>query len=264
MLVRATNFLKMAFVTCLRQAFGSDVTPAEYRYSENENDPNCKLRIYRAFPQRMFRPPCLIVTAEAADAKIRYLDEEHVKDIYGVVEEVLNDNVSVVPVYRINSVKDVSGTLYTEGTDFTLDYKTGKFTWINTRPPQYFCDYETLTFIDKFKTIPVSRIAQSQLEVPVTITVYALRTTDRERLTDLVILYTRYVFREKFKPYMTYLNIRVKGETQTTWDNQPLFSNAVTIDCWTQYKSELPQKLFDLISQINLSIEVEKLTNELP
>ena len=86
-----------------------------------------------------------------------------------------------------------------------------------------------------------------------------MRTTDRERLTDLVVLYVRHVFREKFKPFITYIDIRIGGETQTTWDNQPLFSNTVTIDCWTQYKSELPLKLYELIQKINLNIITQEI-----
>jgi len=259
MIVRYTNFLKLSFVVLLRTAFGDATTPSDYRYLEDENDPNCKLRIYRAFPKRTFNPPILVVSADQGDARMRYLEDEEVQSVYRVTNEtVVNDTVSAPPVRNLVEVKDDVQT-YTEGTDFTLDATAGVFTWITPKPATYFTTYDTFKFISKDFTTLYSKIVQSQMRIPVKITVYALSTTDRERLTDLVVLYFRHVFRSKLKQFTTYSDIRVGGETQTVWDNQQLFSNTVTVDCWSAYAHEVPYNLFNLIEQINLDIEIQNL-----
>ncbi|MEM2986559.1 MAG: hypothetical protein QXV60_00460 [Nitrososphaerota archaeon] len=254
------------FVAALREAFKHPTTPEDYRYDEDENDPTkCKLRIYRAFPQRQFRPPCLVVNTAASDAKFRYLGEEAVRDIYRVTNEtVTNDALYAFPILRIKEVKDDIGTIYIEGTDFTFDYKNNFFNWIHTKPSLYFCTYDTFKFISKDYTVITAKKIESQIEVPVRITIYALRTTDRERLTDLVILYTRSVFRDKFKPFTTYLNISIGGETEETWENAPLFINTVTIDCWSHYSHEIDYSLYTVIEKINIQAEVQRLAEGLP
>lgn len=74
MIVRLAQFIKLAFVALLRTAFESDVVPEEYRYNADEK--LSKLQIYREFPRRIFRPPCIVVTANAGDANIQVLGEE--------------------------------------------------------------------------------------------------------------------------------------------------------------------------------------------
>ena len=263
MIIKATNFLKLAFVVALREAFAHTTTPSDYRYLANENDPNCKLRIYRAFPKRQFNPPALIINAEAADARFRYLDDEFVSNIYRVTDEqVNNDALSVVPVMRIAGVRDQLQQTYEEGTNFTYDCTTNQFTWITSKPDPYWCTYDTRTYRDRISTPIQARKVQSQIVVPIKISVYAFSTTDRERLTDLVVLYVRSVFREKFKDFCTFANIQVGGEQQDDWDNNPLYINTITVDCWTQYASEIDQSLYELINNIDITIAVRTASAE--
>jgi len=265
MIIRATNYLKLAFVAALREAFGSTVTPTDYRYGPDENDPTVKLRIYRAFPRRQFNPPCLVINADASDARFRYLDEEIVSEIYRVYEEqVINDSLQVTPIIRIASIKDSIGNTYVEDTNFTYSGNTNTITWLTPLPPPspYFATYDTRTFTNKYQTVFYGKKVQSQIVVPIRISIYALSTTDRERITDLVILYVRSVFRDKFKPFCTYINIQVGGETQEDWSNQPLYINTVTVDCWTQYASEIAQDMYALINSFDIDIAVRTLMEE--
>jgi hypothetical protein len=250
----------LAFVAALRAAFGHTSTPADYRYLEDENDVNCKLRIFRAFPKRQFNPPALVVNADAADARFRYLDDERASDVYRVYEEqITNDGFQVTPIIRIADVYDSIGNHYVEDQDFTYDAANNVLTWSIIKPDPYFATYDTRTFTDRYKTILYARKIQSQLVVPIRITVYALSTTDRERLTDLVVLYVRSVFRDRFKVFCTYTDISVGGETQDDWENQVLYINTVTVECWTQFANEIPMDLYALIQQINIDIAVRTL-----
>ena len=260
MIIKYTNFIKISFVALLRAAFGHAATPADYKYLANESDPKCMLRIYRAFPQRMFKPPAIVVNAEPGNASLRYFDEEKVSEIYRVTAEQVNGNtIAITPVLRIIEVKDDSGHTYTEGTHFTLTKATGVLTWLVAQPPIYFATYDTFSFYSKTVTIPQAKHVQSMLQVPVTLTIYALSTTDRERLTDLTILYVRHVFRETFKPIFTYADIKLGGETETVWENQTLFSNTVTIDVWSQYANEIDYGLYDLIKNIDVQVAVKNI-----
>jgi hypothetical protein len=205
----------------------------------------------------MFKPPAILVNADPGNAQLRYFDEEKVSDLYRVNEEQVSGNtLAVSPVVRIILVKDDSGHTYTEGTHFTLEKATGIITWLVTQPPIYFATYDTFKFAGRDITVPQAKHVQSMLQVPVTLTIYALSTTDRERLTDLTILYVRHVFRESFKPLFTYADIRLGGETETTWENQTLFSNTVTIDVWSQYANEIDYGLYDMINNIDVQVAV--------
>ena len=301
--IRYTNYCKLLLLECLRTAFGSSSVPAEYKYVANEDDPACKLRIYRELPRRQFNPPLITVSASAGDASIKYLNNETVKEVFIVYSELVQSNTLAYVPLSINSlVKVAQGTTvtdeavasdnylayspltsvtsvsnptktthYTLGSDFTVDLTTGFITWVTAQPASYICSYVVplqylptgttyilgtnytvntytgvitwittppahyactyLTFSDVAGvTYPAGKWVQSSLEVPVRVTVYALSTTDRERITDLVVLYLRHVFREFLTPYMTYVKIRLGDETTTPWSNQVVYVNTVTID----------------------------------
>ena len=323
--IKYTNFVKLMLETCLRTAFSSSSVPAEYKYVADENDPNCKLRIYREFPRRQFNPPIITVTASAGDASIKYLNDEAVKDIFIVYDEVVASNTLAFVPISIKSTKQVSmgttvtneavtdnylyyspltavtsltnpthtvtytpgvnftvdlttglitwltaqpaayvctytvpsqylptGTTYTQGTNFTVNLTTGVITWITAAPAHYSCTY--LTFTDqKAFTYPAGKWVQSSLEVPVRITVYAMSTTDRERILDLIILYIRHVFRDFLAPYITYINIRIGEESSTIISNQVVYTNTVTVDCWTHYADYIDQSLLELIKKIDVT-----------
>jgi len=247
-------------VVALREAFGSTTTPADYRYLADETRPECKLRIYRAFPKRNFRPPCLVVSVDPGTAKFRYLDDEVVKQIYRVYNEaVSHDTLEVTPACRLATITD-GITTYVEDTDFTVNLLTGLITWLIPTPTAYTATYDTFKFTRKDQTVPYAKKVQSQLRVPISIDVHALSTTDRERLTDLVVLYVRHVFLGLFKRKgVTYIDIKLGGETETTWDNQIIYGHTITLDVWSQYANEIPMDLYALIERINVDVAINQI-----
>jgi len=251
-IIKSTYFLKILFEEALRQAFASTTTPEEYRYDPDENGPLCKIRIYRSFPRRNFNPPVIVINAEPGDASLQYLGKETVKDVFRMDnEEVQSDTLKLVPLLTIDSVVDGGSNPYVEGTNFTVDKKTGVFTWITPKPSKYYCTYTTFSYLNNY-TFPAGKWVQSQVRVPVKITVYALSTTDRERIIDLIVLYVRHVFKDLFRPMAEYIDMRIGGETETTWDNQIVYTNTLTVDCWSAYAHFIDLSTFDLIKNIDI------------
>ena len=257
-LIHATNYLKLMFEVGLRKAFASATTPDQYKYTADENTITSKIRIYRNFPDRNFNPPALVVTAETGDVSLQYLGKEVVKEVYGVGNEtVVNNTLSQPPIVAFLTLTDGGSTTYVEGTDFNINKKTGVITWIIPQPVTAVASYGTFNNIVNV-TDPVGKWVQSQVQIPVKITIYALSNTDRERITDLVLLYVRHVFRPAFSAIAQYIKISLGGETEEDWKNAPLYKNTVTVDCWSQYSNYIDQSTFALIEQINVTnIDVE-------
>jgi hypothetical protein len=157
-----------------------------------------------------------------------------------------------VCTYVVPSQYLPTGVTYTETTNYTVNLTTGVITWVTAQPTNYACTYLTFTN-QKNVTYPSGKFVQSSLEVPVRITIYAMSTTDRERITDLVILYLRHVFRDYLAPYLSYISIKLGEETSTVMSNQTVYMNTVTIDCWTHYAHYIDQSLFELIKTVDVS-----------
>jgi len=190
-----TNYLKAIFVVFLRTAFKAESIPERYRYNRDENQ--SRIQIYRSFPRRTFRPPTIVVSAEAGNASVSSLGYEELK-----------------------SIKDDLGNI--------IGYQI-----------------------------------YGKLEIPVKITIYSLNTSDREILTDLVALCLRYLFRQKLLDRgISYTKIRIGGEAEETWRNQILYTNTITIDCYSEFTIDLGVDIVDIINNINVEAEIKLLEKE--
>ena len=69
-----TNYLKDAFVSCLRAAYGSEESFPDYRYNQQET--LTKLSIYKAFARRSFKSPAIVVIAGSGDFSFTVLGTE--------------------------------------------------------------------------------------------------------------------------------------------------------------------------------------------
>jgi len=108
-----------------------------------------------------------------------------------------------------------------------------------------------------------SNIVGGLCYVPVKISIYALSTTDRENLTDLVITFVRFLFRKKLQETgIVYSKITTGGETTEDWMGQILYKSTVTVNCTAETSTELPQEFVDFINKFNLTIAIEQLKLE--
>lgn len=188
MIIRISNYIKLCFVALLRTAFSADFIPQEYRYNSNVKESN--LLIYTAFSRRNFRPPALVVSAEASEANIQVIGSEE---------------------------------------------------WLYTTPED-------------------NKVVGGLITVPITIDIYANTTTDRDNLTDLVLMFVRFGFRKKLNSAnIHYVDIRTGGEGTEPWSGTILYKNSVKITCRTESSYELPKELYELIEGINLDVAVKEL-----
>lgn len=79
LILQQSNFLALAFVRVLREAFSDDSTPEEYRYapikSEGERGER-QIAIFRTYPKRHGMIPCLVVETDTSDVSVKQLGEE--------------------------------------------------------------------------------------------------------------------------------------------------------------------------------------------
>lgn len=90
--------------------------------------------------------------------------------------------------------------------------------------------------------------------MPVKISIYAQTPTDRERITDLVTIYVRYVFRDLFyREEIPYLDIQA-GEVGD--EDVPgvgrLFVGEVSLKCQTEFDQFIDQSLIDKVMSISI------------
>lgn len=99
-----------------------------------------------------------------------------------------------------------------------------------------------------------------KLLIPINISINALTTTDREKITDLTTFFIRHLFREKFAELgITYTKISQAGESQFEWDNQIVYTNGLTIDTYQEYTASMPNSLTDLINSFKIEIVIDDL-----
>jgi len=206
--LRFSTYVKNACVLALREAFAHPSTPAEYRYVRPahpgqetltlQTEPRTAIRssqisIYRAFPNRTVKYPCIIVETSEGDASIQTLGNE-------------------------------------EG-------------------------YPKCDPLDPNKQIGV--VYTGIMRIPVKITIYADTPTDRERLTDLVTIFFRFVFRHLFyREQMPYLDIRA-GETGTEERGDKVrFTGEVNLQVQTEFDQYIDNSLLQAISAIKLDMKV--------
>lgn len=134
--------------------------------------------------------------------------------------------------------------VYTTANDRTL-------VWTIAEPERYYVTYLT----GQVTLIQSAKFVQSYLDVNVTFDIYARSTTDRERITDLLVLYLRHVFKEAVTPYFVYNEITVGGESQEMFDNQMIYKNSVTVKCITHYSHVIDNSLLAVIKSIPIDID---------
>ena len=103
-------------------------------------------------------------------------------------------------------------------------------------------------------TNPVDQFG-GKMTVPIIISIHALTTTDREKLTDLTAFFIRHLFRAKFAELgIVYTKIATVGEGQFEWDNQIVYTNGVTVDTYQEYTAEIPVALTDMIGSFEVTM----------
>ena len=96
-------------------------------------------------------------------------------------------------------------------------------------------------------------VYRGTMQIPVKITIMAQTATDREKLTDMISIYIRFVFRSLFLKYnMPYLDIRAGEAGETVEDNKPIYKGEITVRLQTEFAQKIDMRLFDAVLGINL------------
>ena len=265
--IHQLNYIKESFVTMLQAAFAHTTTPSRYRFKTKANgqvDPTSGIEIWRISPKQIVKYPCIYIKTGSVVADIQflgqpndYLREEHM--------DLTASYPFVIPESRLVALDDLMVTkpisiIDASGTPFNYIYadpSAGSFTLDN---------YAELVFneSDAGKAVTANywtssdyRIYGGNLKVPVTITVKTMESSvDMEIITDLVVLYTRSVFRDRLlRDNIVYKNIRVSGESQETQpDGRVIFTNEITLECFTEYVHAVDLGLYEFIRNINLTV----------
>lgn len=130
---------------------------------------------------------------------------------------------------------------------------TNELHWNITAPEFYFVSYIAAQNILSFS----GKFVQSPLNVEVRFDVFARSSQDRERITDLLVLYLRHIIKDSVAPYFVYSRETVSGETQEQFDNQSIYKNSITVPCVTHYSNYIDNSAYALIKSIKLDTEVE-------
>jgi hypothetical protein len=92
------------------------------------------------------------------------------------------------------------------------------------------------------------------MTIPVKISILAKSATDREKLTDLISIYVRFVFREKFyKEKIAYIGITSGEDGEDVQDGEVIYKGQVTISCQTEFEQKLDLTLLEAVESINLA-----------
>jgi len=99
--------------------------------------------------------------------------------------------------------------------------------------------------------IPTERKTGGLVKLDIDIEIYAKTTTDREKLTDLVIHFMRFKFRDLFQGMgLAFKNITVGGEREEGYDEALLFRNSVTVSVEQQYVDFITVPIGDIIKDV--------------
>lgn len=92
------------------------------------------------------------------------------------------------------------------------------------------------------------------MTLPVEISIRAKSATDREKLTDLISIYVRFVFREKFyKEKIAYVGISSGEDGEEVQDGEVIYKGKVTVSCQTEFEQKLDLTLLEAVEAINLT-----------
>jgi hypothetical protein len=93
------------------------------------------------------------------------------------------------------------------------------------------------------------------MTIPVALTILTETTTDREKLTDLVAIYTRFVFRDLFYKYnMPYLGLDAgeDGEDTSSANGKVIYKGKVRVRLQTEFAQKVDMSLYAAVNSINL------------
>lgn len=103
-----TNYLKDAFVNCLRVAYSSEEAFPDYKYNQQET--LTKLSIYKAFARRSFKSPAIVVTAGSGDFSFTVLGDSEQMNSHTANPSDLKDR------YKGAYTLDIDVKIYAEST----------------------------------------------------------------------------------------------------------------------------------------------------
>ena len=91
------------------------------------------------------------------------------------------------------------------------------------------------------------------MTIPVKLTILAKTATDREKLTDLLSIYVRFVFRDKFYlANIPYLDINSGEAGEDVVDGEVIYKGQVTVRCQTEFQQKIDLTLLAAVNAINL------------
>ena len=126
--------------------------------------------------------------------------------------------------------------------------------WNIEEPSNYFVSY----IANRSDCIYTGDFVQAPLNVEIRFDVFARSSQDRERITDLLVLYIRHVVKPELMKYFTYSGENVSGESQEMFDNKVIYKNTVTVPCVTHYSFYIDKSIYELIKNIPVELDVEE------
>lgn len=126
--------------------------------------------------------------------------------------------------------------------------------WNIEEPNNYFVSY----IANRSDCIYTGDFVQAPLNVEIKFEVFARSSQDRERITDLLVLYIRHVVKPELIKYFTYSGENVSGESQEMFDNKVIYKNTVTVPCVTNYSFYIDKSIYALIKNIPVELDVEE------
>lgn len=126
--------------------------------------------------------------------------------------------------------------------------------WNIKEPDNYFISY----IANRSNCIYVGDFVQAPLNVDIKFDVYARSSQDRERITDLLVLFIRHVVKPEIIKYFVYSGETVSGESQEMFDGKVIYKNTVTVPCVTNYSHYIDKSIYALIKNIPVELDVEE------
>lgn len=161
-----------------------------------------------------------------------------------------NPSNSIIEVYTYD--KD-GKKLYYDRDEVYCSVGDRKLIWTINEPDHYFVSYIS----SKSLLSNSGKFVQSPLNVTVKFDVFARSSQDRERITDLLVLYIRHIVKPYVAPYFVYSGEQVSGESQDMQDNQVIYKNSITVPCVSHYSHYIDNSTYALIKSIRVDVEAE-------
>jgi hypothetical protein len=107
-------------------------------------------------------------------------------------------------------------------------------------------------------TTPTGMYAWGKYLIEAKVSILGITDRDRRKLTDLTGLFCRHLFTDKFATLgIGYKDIRIGGESELAWQNQQLYTNTITIPCYTEWQVYYPVELIDVINNLQITLDPE-------